>query len=86
VAEAITRAQKASIVRGDGKLLPLSTSDLRSGALSLRSQYNLMLKASEVEHPPTLDTVMRGIVSSGVEDMTLYDLENDFTSHRVDAE
>ncbi len=85
VAEAITRAQKASIVRGNGDLLPLSTADLRSGALSLRSQYNLMVKASEVEHPPTLDTVMRDIVTKGIVDMTLFDLEDGFTSHRVDA-
>ena len=83
VAEAITRAQKASIVRGEGKLLPLSTSDLRSGAMSLRAQYELMNRAAEVEHPPTLDTVMKGIVNDGVVGLELYDNNEDYVSHSI---
>jgi len=84
VAESVTRAQKASIVRGGGELLPLSTSDLRSGAMSLRAQYNLMKKASEVEEPPTLDVVMRGIVTDGVVGMELHDVNEDYTSHVIE--
>ncbi len=79
VSESVTRAQKASIVRGDGKLLPLNTADLRSGAMSLRAQYNLMTEASEVENPPTLDVVMRGLVTEGVKGLEVYSQNDEYT-------
>lgn len=68
VAEAVTRAKNASIVRGEGTLLPLTTADLRNGAMSLRPQFDLMERASEVEIPPTLDTVFSDTVRQAMND------------------
>ncbi len=66
VAEAVNRAKNASIVRGKGELLPLTTADIRNGAMSLRPQFNLMEKATEVEVPPVLDGVLKGIMREAV--------------------
>ncbi len=73
VAETVDRAKNASIVRGEGVLLPLTTADLRNGAMSLRPQFNLMEKATEVEVPPVLDGVLRGIMRDAVTGMEVVD-------------
>lgn len=82
VSEAVTRAKNASIVRGEGTLLPLTTADLINGAHSMRAQFHLMEKASEVELPPTLDTVMDTVIRKAVSGVEVYD----FNEEGVNAE
>lgn len=69
VAEAVTRAKNASIVRGKGTLLPLNTADIVNGAHSLRTQFEMMQRASEVDIPPTFDRVFRDTVRSSIHEM-----------------
>lgn len=87
VAEAVTRAKNASIVRGEGTLLPINTADLVNGAMSLRAQFDLMERADEVTTPPTLDTVFSDIVqkaaTSGVVDLELYSNYEDDVTHVI---
>jgi len=87
VAEAVTRAKNASIVRGGGKLLPINTADLVNGAMSLRAQFDLMERADEVTTPPTLDTVFSEIVAqaanNGIAGMGLYSTDEDYTTHEI---
>lgn len=66
IAESMARAKRASIVRGEGVLLPLSTNDIVTGAMSLRPQFEMMHRADEHKDEPTLDLVLRNIVSDGV--------------------
>lgn len=77
VAESVTRAKNASIVRGEGLLLPLNTADLVNGAMSLRPQFELMQKASEVETPATFETAMRATVRNAIDRMDVYVPENE---------
>jgi len=77
VAESVTRAKNASIVRGKGTLLPINTADLKNGALSLRPQFDLMTRASEVEIPPTLDTVFTDAMRKSMHAIDIYDHRED---------
>jgi len=69
VSESVERAMLASIVRGNGTLLPLNTSDIRNGAMSLRPQFDLMERASEVDTPPLFETVLRNTIRQAIEGM-----------------
>ena len=73
VSEAVTRAKNASIVRGEGTLLPLNTADLVNGAMSLRPQFNLMQQASEVEVPATFESALQQSVRKAVDGVQVYD-------------
>ena len=69
VAESVDRAMLASITRGGGILLPLTTADIRNGAMSLRPQFVLMEKASEVDTPPIFETVFRNTIREAITGM-----------------
>ncbi len=69
VAESVDRAMLASITRGGGILLPLTTADIRNGAMSLRPQFVLMEKASEVDTPPIFETVFRNTIREAIDGM-----------------
>ena len=78
VAESVRRAMLASIVRGNGELLPLNTADLVNGAMSLRPQFDLMQQATEVETPPTLDAVFRQMVADAIDGMQVLRNEDEY--------
>ena len=63
----------ASITRGKGILLPLTTADIRNGAMSLRPQFVLMEKATEVNTPPAFETVFRTTIRDAIKGMTVED-------------
>ena len=75
VSESVERAMLASIVRGNGILLPLTTADIRNGAMSLRPQFVLMEKASEVDTPPIFETVFRNTIREAIDGMEVQNEE-----------
>ena len=79
VAESVDRAMLASIVRGNGTLLPLTTADIRNGAMSLRPQFVLMEKATEVDNPPLFESIFKGVVRSAIAGMDIYDSQEEVT-------
>jgi len=85
IAESMARAKRASIVRGEGELLPLTTADIITGAMSLRPQFEMMHRADEHADEPTLDGVVRTIVSQGVEQASApdWDVELEHETGRV---
>jgi transitional endoplasmic reticulum ATPase len=83
VAEAVSRAKLASISRGNGKLLPLSTADLSNGAMTLRAQYELMQTADESIAEPTLEKAFKGVVLDAVVGLNMFDVNEDYTSHEI---
>ena len=79
VAESVDRAMLASISRGRGTLLPLTTADIRNGAMSLRPQFVLMEKATEVDNPPVFETIYKSMVRSAIVGMDIYDSQEEVT-------
>jgi len=77
VREAGERAVRYSLARNGGKLTTVSKADLIDSATGLRSQFELMDGAREVQERPRLETAMAALVSEAVVDLKLETIHGD---------
>jgi len=66
VKEALDRAVRYAVVRGDGELTPISTEDMVNAAQGLRPQFELMHGAKEGAGKDALSTVLSDVVAKGL--------------------